>query len=71
MVLVHLGYLSYDIDSKSVYIPNEEVREEFIRAVTTGKLSTIGKSKERGMAFYGEKETDRFAEPGAGGAAKI
>ena len=22
------------------------------------------------MAFYGEKETDRFAEPGAGGAAK-
>ena len=23
------------------------------------------------MAFYGEKETDRFAEPGAGGAAKI
>ncbi len=42
MVLVHLGYLSYDIDSKSVYIPNEEVREEFIRAVTTGKLYNPG-----------------------------
>ena len=41
-LLVHLGYLSYDIDSKSVYIPNEEVREEFIRAVTTGKLYNPG-----------------------------
>ena len=42
-LLVHLGYLSYDIDSKSVYIPNEEVREEFIRAVTTGKHTEIAK----------------------------
>lgn len=36
-LLVHLGYLAYDIETKSVYIPNEEVREEFVRAVTTGK----------------------------------
>lgn len=42
-LLVHLGYLAYDIEAKSVYIPNEEVREEFIRAVTTGKHTEIAK----------------------------
>lgn len=42
-LLVHLGYLAYDINNKSVYIPNEEVREEFIRALTTGKHKEIAK----------------------------
>ena len=52
-LLVHLGYLSYDIDSKSVYIPNEEVREEFIRAVTTGKLYCQEIHYElRGRSYY-------------------
>ena len=36
-LLVHLGYLAYDADTKSVHIPNEEVRQEFVRAVTAGK----------------------------------
>lgn len=40
-LLVHLGYLAYDIDTKSVYIPNEEVHQEFVRAVTTGKHTEI------------------------------
>ena len=31
-LLVHLGYLAYDSNEKSVYIPNEEVRAEFLRA---------------------------------------
>ncbi len=31
-LLVHLGYLAYDSEEKSVYIPNEEVRAEFLRA---------------------------------------
>ena len=33
-LLVHLWYLAYDDDSGEVYIPNEEVRQEFIRAVS-------------------------------------
>ena len=37
-LLVHLGYLAYDDDSKEVYIPNEEVRQEFVRAVKNGSL---------------------------------
>lgn len=42
-LLVHLGYLAYDIDRKEVFIPNEEVREEFIRAVKNGKYDKYAK----------------------------
>jgi hypothetical protein len=42
-LLVHLGYLAYASDDKTVYIPNEEVRQEFIRAVKTGKYTEIAK----------------------------
>lgn len=42
-LLVHLGYLAYDSQNKYVYIPNVEVKEEFIRAVTTGKHTEIAK----------------------------
>ena len=33
-LLIHLGYLAYDIDAKEVYVPNEEVRGEFVNAIT-------------------------------------
>lgn len=36
-LMVHLGYLGYDSVEKCVFIPNEEVREEFVLAVTKGK----------------------------------
>jgi hypothetical protein len=42
-LLVHLGYLAYDSSDKTVYIPNEEVRQEFIRAVQTGKYTEVAK----------------------------
>lgn len=32
-LLIHLGYLSYDIDRCEVYIPNEEIRGEFKNAI--------------------------------------
>lgn len=40
-LLVHLGYLAYEAPTKSVYIPNEEVRQEFVRAVKHGKHREI------------------------------
>lgn len=40
-LLVHLGYLAYEADTKSVYIPNEEIRQEFMRAVKYGKHREI------------------------------
>ena len=42
-LLVHLGYLAYDIDRKTVSIPNEEVWQEFVRAMTTGKHQEVAK----------------------------
>ncbi len=42
-LLIHLGYLAYDAEKKSAFIPNEEVKQEFIRAVTTGKHTEVAK----------------------------
>lgn len=42
-LLVHLGYLSYDSVDRCVSIPNEEVRQEFIRVIKTGKYSEVAK----------------------------
>jgi hypothetical protein len=42
-LLVHLGYLAYNSDMNSVFIPNEEVRQEFIRAVSTGKHKEVAR----------------------------
>lgn len=35
-LLVHLGYLTYDKKTEQVFIPNQEVAQEFLRAVKTG-----------------------------------
>ena len=43
-LLVHLGYLAYDEAAQSVFIPNEEVRGEFIRAVRNGNRPELVKA---------------------------
>lgn len=35
-LLVHLGYLTFDFDTKEVWIPNSEVRQEFINSIEDG-----------------------------------
>ena len=35
-LLVHLGYLTYDEDTGAVFIPNQEVRQEFVRSIKNG-----------------------------------
>ena len=35
-LLVHLGYLCYDLVERAVFIPNEEIRREFAAALKTG-----------------------------------
>ena len=32
-LLVHLGYLTYDFDTRTAWIPNKEVRQEFINSI--------------------------------------
>lgn len=43
-LFVHLGYLAYDFDSREVFIPNEEVRGEFVRAVKGGKRPELARA---------------------------
>lgn len=49
-LLIHLGYLSYDREKKMAFIPNEEIREEFIAATRRKKWNELldfqRKSKE-------------------------
>ncbi len=40
-LLVHLGYLAYDDNTKAVSIPNEEIRLEFVRAIKNGVHSEL------------------------------
>lgn len=42
-LLVHLGYLAYDVRSRFVFIPNKEVKEEFVRTVAAGKHREVAK----------------------------
>lgn len=36
-LLIHLGYLAYDSAEETAYIPNEEVKKEFLRAVSSSR----------------------------------
>lgn len=50
-LLVHLGYLGYLFDTKEVYIPNKEVFDEFVTAMTvegkwTKTIDAVQQSKE-------------------------
>ena len=42
-LLIHLGYLAYDAERKRVFIPNEEVKQEFIRTVTVGRHKELAR----------------------------
>ena len=51
-LLVHLGYLSFDEDSETVRIPNEEIRREFSRAVREVKhTATLQRLQESEKLF--------------------
>lgn len=43
-LLIHLGYLGYDFDNESVFIPNNEVRREFFNAVSVSDWGEVSKT---------------------------
>ncbi len=49
-LLIHLGYLTYDFDTKTTWIPNKEVRQEFINCIEDGGwdevMNSIRQSEE-------------------------
>ena len=62
-LLVHLGYLSYDFDKKTVRIPNHEVKNEFISSIKEldgweTVITAIRKSQDLLQAIWtGDSET--------------
>ncbi len=42
-LLIHLGYLAYDKEKSEVFIPNEEVRAEFVRTVRLAGWDVVTK----------------------------
>lgn len=46
-LLVHLGYLTYDNQTGEVLIPNQEITQEFMRAVKVGGWDGLIQSIER------------------------
>ena len=43
-LLIHLGYLGYDFDHKCVFIPNNEIRGEYVNAVSVSKWGEVSKA---------------------------
>lgn len=63
--MIHLGYLAYDVDKKAAYIPNEEVRSVFAKAVErtdwTPVIHAIQRS-DRLLKATWNKEADVVAD---------
>ncbi len=45
-LLIHLGYLGYDQKNSQTYIPNEEIRQEFVRTLREGSRRELVKAIE-------------------------
>lgn len=43
-LLIHLGYLAYDSDNKTVKIPNNEVRNEYVNSVSASDWGEVSKA---------------------------
>ncbi len=43
-LLIHLGYLGYNFDSKCVFIPNHEIQGEYVTAVSVSGWGEVSKS---------------------------
>jgi len=53
-VLIHLGYLAYDEEEESCYIPNYEIREEFVKALEKLNWIEIYNSISNSKKLYEE-----------------
>jgi len=59
-LLIHLGYLGYDIETQEVFIPNKEISDEFVTAIRDVKwdevIEAIDESKKLLKATWNEDE---------------
>ena len=65
-LLIHLGYLTYDAEEKKVSIPNEEVRQEFVRAVKFCRhteIANLVKNSDKLLRDTLDMDASRVAAP--------
>lgn len=43
-LLIHLGYLGYNFENKAVFIPNNEIRGEYVNAVSVSEWGEVSKA---------------------------
>lgn len=46
-LLVHLGYLTYDFDTKTAWIPNKEERQEFLNSIQGQEFQNVNNAIHR------------------------
>jgi hypothetical protein len=64
-LLVHLGYLGYNFEEKNVFIPNEEIRQEFLLAISRGRrkeLARLVRGSEQLLQATLRMDADTVAE---------
>ncbi len=69
-LLIHLGYLAYDFEEQTAFIPNEEIRQEFISATKRNKWSELNEFEMQSDALL-RSTLDLDAEAVASGIEKI
>lgn len=69
-VLIHLGYLAYDQATQTAFIPNEEIRSEFVDAVEENKWNEFIEFQRESEHIL-EATLDMDAEAVAEGMEKI
>ena len=64
-LLIHLGYLGYDQEEKTCYIPNKEVRDSFVTAIKHSNMKETAKALENSKALLKatiNREEEKVAE---------
>ena len=64
-LLIHLGYLAYDSISQCVFLPNNEIRSEYVNAVTVpgwGEVSKALKNSADTLNTIWNRQPDQVAE---------
>ena len=64
-LLIHLGYLTYDFDTKTAWIPNKEVQQEFINCIEDGgweEVTNALKQSDELLSATLSGDSDKVAE---------
>lgn len=65
-LLIHLGYLTYDFDTKTAWIPNAEVRQEFVNSISDTdeykKVSQAIEQSDKLLKYTLARDEERVAD---------